>query len=146
MISETAFGRSGISVGTANAESTWIDIAGFETESGRDAFARLIGRGRPFHVRKDSRSPEDVVATITAAGGLAVIAHPGVTGADALMPALVAAGLRGIEAYHADHTLEQREHYAAMAARQFGTLHQEFRVEPDAVTEHRDAFCVPLIR
>jgi predicted metal-dependent phosphoesterase TrpH len=33
----------------------------------------------------------------------------------------VDAGLNGIEAYHADHTAEQRERYAAMAAK-FGVL------------------------
>jgi predicted metal-dependent phosphoesterase TrpH len=86
-------------------------------ESVADAFRRLIGRGRPFYVSKDARAPADVIATIADVGGLAVIAHPGVTRVDALLPKLVTAGLRGIEAFHADHSLEQSSHYAAIARR-----------------------------
>ena len=40
---------------------------------------------------------------------------PGVTRADALIPAMIDSGLLGIEAYHADHTPEQRARYARMA-------------------------------
>jgi predicted metal-dependent phosphoesterase TrpH len=43
------------------------------------------------------------------------MAHPGVTAADALIPDMVASGLMGIEAYHADHTPAQRDRYARMA-------------------------------
>lgn len=96
-------------------------VSAGHAESTSDAFRRLIGRGMPFYVRKDARAPADVIATIAAAGGLAVIAHPGVTRVDALLPALVASGLRGIEAYHADHSAQQRSHYAAIA-RQRGLL------------------------
>ncbi len=80
-----------------------------------DAFKRFIGRGRPFYVPKDSRSPIDVVRTIRDVGAVPVLAHPGVTQADALIPGLVAAGLQGIEAYHADHNPEQQLSYAALA-------------------------------
>lgn len=83
-----------------------------------DAFRRLIGHGRPFYVRKDVRTPEEAIEIITSAGGLAVIAHPGVTGADELLEPLAHAGLAGVEAFHADHSEEQREHYASWARAQ----------------------------
>ncbi len=86
-------------------------------ESVSDAFRRLIGRGMPFYVPKDSRSPETVIAAVRGFGAIPVLAHPGVTQADPLVPSLVEAGLLGIEAYHADHTPAQREHYAAWARR-----------------------------
>lgn len=92
-------------------------VSAGHAESVSDAFRRLIGRGRPFYVRKDARPPGDVIATIAQAGGLAVIAHPGVTRVDSLLPGLVAAGLRGIEAFHGDHSPQQRSHYAAIARR-----------------------------
>jgi 3',5'-nucleoside bisphosphate phosphatase len=85
-------------------------------ESVSDAFQRLIGRGMPFYVPKDSRSPETVIAAMTELGAIPVLAHPGVTGADPIIPDLVSAGLLGIEAYHADHTEQQREVYANLAA------------------------------
>ena len=85
-------------------------------ESVSDAFRRLIGRGKPYYVPKDSSPPGDVVTTVRALGGVPVLAHPGVTAVDSLIPDLIGAGLLGIEAYHADHTAEQRQYYAEMAA------------------------------
>lgn len=80
-----------------------------------DAFRQFLGRGCPFYVPKDVRSPLDVLDVVRAAGGVSVLAHPGVTQIDALITSLVGAGLTGIEAYHAEHTPEQRAHYAWLA-------------------------------
>jgi 3',5'-nucleoside bisphosphate phosphatase len=82
-----------------------------------DAFRRLLGRGRPFYVPKDVRTPSGVLRVILEAGGIPVLAHPGVTGVDDLIPALLAEGLAGLEAFHAEHTPEDRERYRALAAR-----------------------------
>jgi predicted metal-dependent phosphoesterase TrpH len=90
-------------------------------ESVSDAFKRLIGRGMPFYVPKDSKSPETVISTMRELGAIPVLAHPGVTHADPIVPSLVKAGLLGIEAYHADHTPEQRVAYARLA-RDLGLL------------------------
>lgn len=91
-------------------------VAAGHAESASEAFQTLIGRTGSFYVPKDVRSPEDVIACIEDAGGVAVLAHPGSSRADALIAGLVGSGLRGIEAYHSDHTPEQRTHYAALAA------------------------------
>ena len=79
------------------------------------AFERYIGRGRPYYRAKRARTPEEVISTVRASGAIPVLAHPGVTRADLLIPEMVEGGLLGIEAYHADHSLEQRERYARMA-------------------------------
>jgi 3',5'-nucleoside bisphosphate phosphatase len=79
------------------------------------AFERYIGRGRPYYRAKRSHTPEEVISMVRASGAIPVLAHPGVTRADALIPAMVDSGLLGIEAYHADHTPEQRARYAHMA-------------------------------
>jgi len=92
-------------------------VAAGHADTVADAFRRLIGRGRPFYVAKDVRTPEEAIACIRASGGLAVIAHPGVNRLDAMIEPLVGMGLSGIEAHHADHSQEQREYYAAMAQR-----------------------------
>jgi predicted metal-dependent phosphoesterase TrpH len=91
-------------------------VASGNAESVRDAFVRLIGRGRPFYVAKRTESPTAVVAQIRELGALPVLAHPGVTQVDALIPAMISAGLAGLEAYHGDHTAEQCAHYASLAA------------------------------
>ncbi|MDZ4064825.1 MAG: PHP domain-containing protein, partial [Coriobacteriia bacterium] len=47
-----------------------------------EAFKRFIGRGKPFYVPKPVARPAAVVKTIRDAGGVAVLAHPGITGID----------------------------------------------------------------
>lgn len=81
-----------------------------------DAFERLIGRGRPFYVSKEVMEPCEVIAVIKNAGGLAVLAHPGVNGLEHLVAPLVDCGLDGIEAYHSDHSPARCRFYARLAA------------------------------
>lgn len=69
-----------------------------------------IGRPTPF----------DALRVIHASGGIASLAHPGriplpEQEKSALIGALVAAGLDGIECFHSDHTAEEAEAYAAYA-------------------------------
>lgn len=82
-----------------------------------EAFNRYIGRGGPAYVERLKVSPAQAVEVIRAAGGLAVLAHPGWGRQDALIPDLVAAGLDGIEVYYPDHTPAQVEQYGALATR-----------------------------
>jgi predicted metal-dependent phosphoesterase TrpH len=80
------------------------------------AFGALIGRGAPFYMRKRTLGVAETIDVIHAAGGVAVLAHPGVSGEEAL-PELLSAGIDGIEAYHAEHTASERERFAALATR-----------------------------
>ena len=80
------------------------------------AFREFIGAGGPFYVPKSALSLSEAVALVHRAGGAAVLAHPGVSGDGALME-LVGEGLDGIEAYHAEHTARQRDHYRSVASR-----------------------------
>ncbi len=104
----------GGSVGRSHVARALVGSGAAESVS--DAFKRLIGRGMPFYVPKDSKSPEAVISAMRDLGGIPVLAHPGVTRADHLIPELIGAGLLGIEAYHADHTVVQRDAYAQLAA------------------------------
>lgn len=96
-------------------------VAAGHTESVSAAFQDLIGRGRPFYVAKPVAAPEDVVGMISEAGGVSVLAHPGVTQVDDLIPGLIRCGLGGIEAFHGDHSQAARDRYAVMA-RKHGLL------------------------
>lgn len=93
------------SVGRSHVARALVDQG--HADSVRDAFERLIGRGRPFYVPKETATPADAVATITDAGGVAVLAHPAITGVESLIPVLAREGLAGVEAFHAEQTKEQ---------------------------------------
>lgn len=80
-----------------------------------EAFKNLIGHGQPYYLPKPVAHPVDVVKIIIEAGGVPVLAHPGITAVDDSIPILVKAGLAGLEAYHGEHTYEQRLHYCDLA-------------------------------
>lgn len=95
-------------VARALVEAGWVrDVA--------EAFDRFIGRNGPAYVERLKVTPADAVAIIRNAGGLAVLAHPGWSQGDGLVPELVAAGLDGIEVYYPDHSPALVEHYAGLA-------------------------------
>ncbi|MCE5191447.1 MAG: PHP domain-containing protein [Actinomycetia bacterium] len=106
---------AGGSVGRAHVARALADAGHVPTT--RAAFEHLIGRGKPFYVAKPVATPEAVIATINAAGGIAVLAHPCVSGAEDLIGALAANGLAGIEAFHAQHTADERVRLVRIAAR-----------------------------
>jgi 3',5'-nucleoside bisphosphate phosphatase len=91
-------------------------------ETEKEAFERYIGDGRPAHVAKHALDPIDAVALIEGAGGVCVLAHPGMWGdqssvPDELIERMAASGMRGLEVDHPDHTPEARERYRALAGR-----------------------------
>ena len=81
------------------------------------AFRRFIGNRGPAWVAKAPFAPEQAVELIHAAGGLAFLAHPGITGRDGLIPELVRAGLDGLETRHSLHAAPVAEHYSRWAQR-----------------------------
>jgi hypothetical protein len=80
-----------------------------------DAFDRFLGVGRPAFVPRRGPAPAEVIARIAAAGGLASLAHPGKTGRDDLIAAMVDAGLAAVEVHHPDHTAADRARYSQIA-------------------------------
>jgi len=76
---------------------------GWATDA-RDAFDRYLGAGRPAFVAKEQLSMRDAIAMIHAAGGLAVLAHPGSGGTRTRIEALRTLGLDGIEVKHPSHS------------------------------------------
>lgn len=80
-----------------------------------DAFARLLGVGRPAYVPRSGPRPEDVIAVVRDAGGLVSMAHPGLTAMDHLIPAFIAAGLQALEARHSDHDSLTEQRYRDLA-------------------------------
>jgi 3',5'-nucleoside bisphosphate phosphatase len=80
-----------------------------------EAFERYLAREAPAYVPRARFSAEDAIKSIREAGGIAIAAHPVQIRDDSLIPALVEAGLGGLEAYHPSQEPEVAEHYRKMA-------------------------------
>lgn len=86
-----------------------------------EAFERFLKKHRPAWVPKVRMSALEGTALIHAAGGVAVMAHPGLNHNDALIPMMVDAGLDGLECWHTKHSAAASGHYLAIA-RQYRLL------------------------
>ncbi|GIW70854.1 MAG: phosphatase [Planctomycetota bacterium] len=82
-----------------------------------EAFRRYLGAGAACYVPKPLPPVEQAIAAVRAAGGVAVLAHPGRYRQRPRTAALVAAGLGGIEVYYPSHTPEEVASWLAEAAR-----------------------------
>jgi 3',5'-nucleoside bisphosphate phosphatase len=80
-----------------------------------EAFHRFIGRGKPAFVPKQQLDVSAAAGLIHQFGGVAILAHPGVSGLDDQMDALLAMGLDGIEVWHSQQTAKQSQRYLAFA-------------------------------
>lgn len=82
--------------------------------------AEWLGAGGRAYVARYAPDAARAIALIRAAGGVAVLAHPGAPARDARMPdeviaALAASGLAGVEVAHPDHNPAERNRLAGLA-------------------------------
>jgi predicted metal-dependent phosphoesterase TrpH len=90
-------------------------VAAGYVASVNEAFERWLGSGRPAFVSRAGAPPAEVVAIIHHAGGLAAIAHPGLTNRDGLIPGLIDAGVDALEVWHSEHDEEHTRRYHRLA-------------------------------
>lgn len=89
----------------------------------KDAFTpELIAEGGRAYIEKHALDPVEALGLIKDAGGLVVVAHPGLFREalgvpDHVIEELAEAGLDGIEAAHPDHPPEAETRYREMAGR-----------------------------
>ena len=83
----------------------------------REAFDRWLRADGPANVPRRRLTPVEAVAVIRRAGGVPVLAHPGLANRDEMIPELVAAGLAGIETYYPEHSAAQIQAYRQMCER-----------------------------
>jgi predicted metal-dependent phosphoesterase TrpH len=80
-----------------------------------EAFELFLKRGRAAWVPKSKVSALEAIELVHQAGGLAVMAHPGLNRTDNIIPDLVAAGMDGIECFHTKHSTVMSERYLEIA-------------------------------
>jgi predicted metal-dependent phosphoesterase TrpH len=107
---------------TGRAHVARAMVAAGYVESVDEAFERFLGSGRPAYVASERLSPEAAVRLVQRAGGLPVLAHPfSYPGFESRLPALIEAGLEGLEVYYGEYDTVRRGRLAAIA-RQHGLL------------------------
>jgi predicted metal-dependent phosphoesterase TrpH len=87
-------------------------VAAGHVKDFQEAFDRYLAEGRPACVSKLVVDAQTCIAVIREAGGIAIVAHPGLGNNQPLIPRLIAAGAVGVEVWHSAHdtaTTEQIE-------------------------------------
>lgn len=82
-----------------------------------EVFRRWIGAGGPAYVPRSLLSLRDAIDLVREAGGVAVLAHPGLTRRDELIEYLVRLGVRGLEVFHPRHDFVAVSRYRKTCAR-----------------------------
>jgi predicted metal-dependent phosphoesterase TrpH len=108
-----AMAACGRSVGRPQIAAALVDAGYVPTRD--EAFRRFLEFGGPAFIPRGGTSPAGVVGIIHEAGGIASLAHPGVTRRDDLIEGLAAAGLDALEVRHSDHDAPTEAHYRSLA-------------------------------
>lgn len=107
------------SLGRPHLAAAMLEL-GYITEFA-EAFNKYIGRGGPAYVPREKITPREAVEIILNARGLPVLAHPFTVSAvapkvAAMVAAMAAGGLAGIEVYYPEHGADRIAKYLALAA------------------------------
>jgi 3',5'-nucleoside bisphosphate phosphatase len=86
-------------------------------ESPDEAFDRFLKANRPAWVPKCKMSAREAIQLIQQAGGVPVVAHPGLNSVDEILEGLVEAGAEGLECYHSKHTASATREFLEIAGR-----------------------------
>jgi predicted metal-dependent phosphoesterase TrpH len=90
-------------------------VAAGHVASVAEAFDRYLGEECTAYVPHTGASPLDVVRLVRGGGGIASLAHPGITKRDDLIPQLVEAGLPCLEVFHSAHDSADQARYLEIA-------------------------------
>lgn len=82
-----------------------------------DAFDKYLKKGRAGWVPKARMTVDEAVGLIHEAGGVAVLAHPGLYRDDGMVGRVLGRGLDGIECWHTRHSAADAARYEEMARR-----------------------------
>lgn len=107
------------SIGRPHLARALVEVGA--VESMQDAFDNWISNNGKVYVATTWPKVPDAIDIINAAGGIAVLAHPGIYDRDEHIGDWVDAGIVGIEVRHPKHSAEDEARYTDLA-RRFGLL------------------------
>lgn len=80
-----------------------------------EAFEKYIGNDKPCYVPNLKVSPQETIDLVRNFGGVPILAHPRFLQDDKYILELKKSGLKGVEAFHPDHSLSVMKHYVEFA-------------------------------
>ena len=86
-------------------------------KSVQEAFDRYLKTGGPASAPRRRLEPSQAVDVIRKAGGVPVLAHPGLANRDPMIGPLVDGGLMGLETYYPEHSAAQTQVYLDLCRR-----------------------------
>lgn len=90
-------------------------IAAGHVTNRSEAFDMYLGHGCAAFVPRAGASPQEAIELVTAAGGVASLAHPGTLDRDDAIPGMLMSGLSAIEAFHPEHDPGTMTRYRRLA-------------------------------
>ncbi len=116
---EAVFSRAPNTVSRAHVADA-LKAAGL-ADTRQDAFRRYLVPGQPGYVPSAGVSALEAIGHIKRAGGIAVIAHPGLVSEHWNFPAWTEAGLDGVEVFYPAHTFTMKQDLLAIT-RKYGLI------------------------
>lgn len=110
-----SFAKDAASVGRPHVARVLVQCGYFATVA--EAFDRLLNKDKPGYVPHYKLSVRDVIGIIRQAGGVPILAHPGLVGDDDLVEQVIEEGIAGIEVYHPTHDDVVVKKYLQLARR-----------------------------
>ncbi|MBF8982131.1 PHP domain-containing protein [Lutibacter sp. B2] len=80
-----------------------------------EAFVKWLKKGKPGYVERFKFTIEDAIYYIEKAGGIPVLAHPGLIDKQIDILNIIRKGIKGIEVYHTKHSDLDSENYLKLA-------------------------------
>ncbi|QGT99633.1 putative metal-dependent phosphoesterases (PHP family) [Candidatus Syntrophocurvum alkaliphilum] len=82
----------------------------------KEAFDKYISKGRAAYVPRYKFTPNEAINLIKQAGGISVLAHPGLIKDQRLINEVVDMGVEGIEAYYPEHSDSQINRFLSFSS------------------------------
>lgn len=87
------------------------------TSTIQEAFNKYLNPGRPAYVERYKLTVDDAVSLIKGAGGIPVLAHPGLLKDKYTLQYCISQGIEGIESIHSKHSKREAREFKNIAAR-----------------------------
>lgn len=137
--------RDAASVGRPHVAKALVEKGYFPTIA--EVFHALLNRDKPGYVPHYKLSPIEVISLIVQAGGIPILAHPGLVGDDKMVKHMIDSGIAGLEVYHPRHDAAAIERYS-LVCEEYGLLisgGSDFHAIPGRYPEALGIFQVPTL-